>query len=296
MTTTLTLPDFDLSALDRADLAPGTRRNYKAIILLLIASVTNPLDYNELMAFAHSLESSSARSNLKAAYRIITKDYVNRAKVNPAASVESIQRFIWLTEALNDALTVSQPASRRTPHWLSQAQVIQITAAAKAVSIRDYIVLAVLLGAGLRRDELAHLTFDDLRQIPTGDGMQDVITIIGKGDKKRTIPISSLLANNLREWKLITGGGRVARRIRKNGKMEASLSTDAIEDIVRKYGLIIGVDDLEPHDCRRSYGRILYHKTNDIALVMNLLGHSSIKTTQIYIGVNIRLDITSFPV
>jgi integrase len=288
-------PDFDLSALDRADLADGTRRNYKAAILLLIASNVNPMDYNQLIAYADSLVSSSARSNLKSAYKIITDGYVTRAKLSNG-SVDSIQRFIWLCEELNKALTVTQPATKRTPHWLSQDQVNQITAAALQTSMRDYIVLAVLLGAGLRREELASLTFDDLAQIPTPTGMQDVITVIGKGDKRRTIPINPLLAGNLREWQQITGGGRVARRIRKNGKMEESLSTDAIEDIVRKYGNVIGISDLEPHDCRRSYGRLMYYANDrDIMQVMRLLGHARVATTQRYIGVDIDLDVNTLP-
>jgi integrase len=293
MTNTLSLP-IDYSALDRADLAPGTLRHYKAAIALLIASNINPMDYTELATYAASLP-SSGRSNLKAALAILTRDYINQAKMSNAP-VETIQRFLWAMEAMNDSITVSQPDSERTPHWLSQEQVDTITSAALAHSMRDYIVLAILLGAGLRREELEELTFDSLSQIPHKGKMKDVLTIRGKGDKKRVIPISPLLASHLREWRTATGGGRIARKMSKGGKIGSSLSAFGIFTLVRKYGAILGIPDLDPHDCRRTYGRLMYEGTDDIVLVQNLLGHASVKTTQKYIGYDLNLDVDVFPV
>lgn len=294
MNNTLALP-IDFSALDRANLAPGTLRHYKAAIALLIASNINPLDYEQLANYASSLP-SSGKSNLKAALAIMMKDYVNKAKTS-SAPIETIQRFLWAAEALKDAIKVETPTVERTPHWLSQQQVDAITQAAFTSSMRDYIVLAVLLGAGLRREELETLTFDSLSQIPYNDKMVDVLTVIGKGDKKRVIPISPLLATHLREWKAATTGGRIARKMNKGGKIGKSLSAKGIFDLVRKYGLFVGIENLDPHDCRRSYGRLMYYaNSKDIMLVKNLLGHENVRTTQRYIGVDLNLEVESFPV
>ena len=84
----------------------------------------------------------------------------------------------------------------------------------------------------------------------------------------------------------------------KSGKIGDSLSAVGIFTVVRKYGALIGIDDLDPHDLRRSYGRIMYEATKDIVLVKNLLGHSSVRTTQKYIGLHINLDIAEdvFPI
>lgn len=292
----LTLPDFDYTALDRADLAPGTLRHYKAAIALLIASNINIMDYAELANYAHSLP-HSGRSNLKAALKIVTRDYVNRAKTS-SAPVETIQRFLWAMEAMNDAIVISKPTTERTPHWLSQAQVDRLTSMALATSSREYIVLAVLLGAGVRCEELATLTFDAVSQIPMGTQMVDILTIRGKGDKKRVIRISALLASHLREWKLKAGSGRIARRIYKGGRLGDSLSVRGIFDLVRRYGQLIGIPDLDPHDCRRSYGRLMYQATGDIVLVKDYLGHADTKTTLRYIGEDLNLDVPedAFPV
>ncbi len=289
-------PIFDTTALDRANLAHGTLRHYRAAIVLLLASNINVMDYTELANYAQTLP-HSGRSNLKAALKIITRDYINRAKTSNAP-VETIQRFLWAMEAMEDAIVITKPTTSRTPHWLSQSQIDQITSLALATSKRDYIVLAVLLGAGLRREELATLHFDALSQIPTGTHLADILTIRGKGDKKRVIRISSLLASQLREWRAAVGGGRVCRSVNKAGKIGEKLSAMAIFAIVRRYGAMIGIADLDPHDCRRSYGRILYQATGDIVLAKDYLGHADTKTTLRYIGEDINLDVPedAFPI
>src|SRR5215211_1296790 len=98
------IPTFDYTALDRADLATGTRRHYKAAIALLIASNVNPMDYSQLANYANTMP-YSGRSNLKAALTILTRDYVNQAKTS-SASVETIQRFLWAMEAMNEAIII----------------------------------------------------------------------------------------------------------------------------------------------------------------------------------------------
>lgn len=282
-------PQLDTSALDRANLAKGTRRHYKAVIARLLLSGINPFDpdnYEALAEYAASLPSSS-QSNLKAALKIISRDYVNRAKIS-GAPVETIQRFLWLIEVMNDVIEVKQPPTERTPHWLSQEQVNRLLDAARS-NQRDYIILAVLVGSALRREELSNLSFSNISQIPENGTMIDILTVVhGKGDKKRTIRISKDLANDLRDWEKYTGGGMVARSINKSGVLGDSLSTNAIFDIVRKYGIMIGIDDLDPHDLRRTYGRLLYESTKDILLVMVRLGHKDVRTTERYIGLDIK--------
>ncbi len=292
----------DLSPLDRAGKAPGTLRHYKAAIILWLAamraanvSISDRIAFHEFLAnYSHSLK-PSGRSNLKAALSIMLEDLKNKAKLSNSPT-DDIQRFLWAAEAIQDTIQVHQPDSARTPHWLSQDQVNTITAAALSNSARDYIVLAVLLGSGLRREELETLTFDSLSQIPYKNKMKDVLTVKGKGDKKRIIPIHPTLAQHLREWNSKTKGGRVARRLYKGGKVGKSMSAPRIFALVRQYGQILGIEDLAPHDLRRTYGRLLYEATNDVVLVQNLLGHSDTKTTLKYIGYNLNLDIDFSPV
>jgi integrase len=292
----LSSADLDLSALERAKLADGTRRHYKAAILLLIASNIDITDRAQLAAYANTLP-HSGRANLKAALSIMLDQYIDQAKTSNAP-VETIQRFLWLVDVIKKTLHVEKPTTQRKPHWLTQKQVDAITEAALSRSLRDYIIMGLLLGAGLRREELEELTFDALSQIPHKKQVKDILTIKGKGDSVRTVYISPILAAHLREWQAVCKSGRIARRMVKGGKVGKSLSAYRIFVMIRNYGKAIGIPDLDPHDCRRSYGRLLYEATNNIVMVQQLLGHKNVKTTQGYIGLNINLDIPidAFPV
>ncbi len=273
--------------IDRADLQPSTKHQYTREIDKLIASRVDPRNRNQLADYAAQL-SSSSKSFLKAALSLLFADTITSLKASARVdNLAEVQAALLNIEAMDETIKVHQPDRERTPHWLTQAQVNQITAMALQ-STRDYIVLAVLFGAGLRRKELEELTFDSLSQIDN----KNVLTIRGKGDKVRVIQIASALASHLREWKTITGGGNVARSINKAGKLGDTLSDKGIFDIVRKYGSMIGTPDLDPHDCRRTYGRLLYEATgHDIIRVMHMMGHADVSTTQEYIGLNISLDL-----
>lgn len=289
----LALP-LDLSALDRKQLASGTLRHYQAAVMLMLAAGVDPFNRDQLVNYANTLP-HSGKANLKAALSIMLDDYVLEAKTS-GKPVEDIQRFLWVVDVLKETLHVKAAKRERTPHWLSQEQVNTITAAAYSNSMRDYIIIAVLLGAGLRREELETLTFDALSQRPIRGKMKDILTVTGKGDKTRDIPIDPMLAKHLREWKSETKGGRVARRVYKGGKVGKSLDASRIFIMVRKYGQLLGFDDLAPHDLRRTYGRLMYEATNNIVLVQQLLGHADTKTTLRYIGYDVELDVDFSPV
>lgn len=99
---------------------------------------------------------------------------------------------------------------------------------------RDWIILGLLLGAGLQRAELITITFDALKQQQTKDGKtRDVLQVTGYGAKDRVVLIFPLLAERLREWKAIVGGGNIARSY-QNKKLGASISSVAVQQIVRK--------------------------------------------------------------
>lgn len=66
---------------------------------------------------------------------------------------------------------------------------------------RDRVVLALLVGAGLRREELVSVRCEDLVDLPAKNGkVRWVLQINGKGDKNRVLPISGVLAGRVREW------------------------------------------------------------------------------------------------
>ena len=128
------------------------------------------------------------------------------------------------------------------------------------------------LTAGLRREELTELTFDALKQL---------------------IPIKKLLADRLREWKEITGGGYVARSLEMSKQLGESISGVAIFQLVRKYGSKIGLPQLAPHDLRRTYAQLGYEIGVPITQISTRLGHANVATTQRYLDLSLDLETTA---
>ena len=288
---------FDMTAIDRADLQPTTKYKYKRELAAMRSAGINPLDYDALKDYADNLK-SSRKTFLKSALRMISMDYERDAKGSATPeNIAQVQTVIYRLDAMRGAVKVKKHKGNKAHTWLSQAQVKEITAACSddLIGRRDWIVLGLLLGAGLRRDELSNITFDAIKQQPTRGGkVRNVLQVTGKGDKTRVIPISALLAERLAEWREVVKGGKIARSITK-GKgavIGDSLSTIGIFKLVSSYGIAIGKDELAPHDLRRTYAQLGYEAGIPLTQLQTLLGHESIATTQRYLDLNLDLETT----
>jgi len=291
----LVLHTFDYSAIARADLQPSTKLKYQRAIDNMLLAGIDPFDYPCLRAYSDTL-SPSARGFLKAALKIMVEGELTRIKAHATPdNINAIQALISRIEAMDETIQIHAAEGKKTHVWLSREQVEQITALpdfSTPRGMRDYIVLSVLLGAGLRREELVNLTFDSLKQQPAKNGLRDVLAITGKGNKRRTIPISAKLANYLREWRGLVGDGYVARAINKAGVINGSLSEIGIHNIVRQYGARIGISGLDSHDLRRTYAMLGLNAGVSITQISVLLGHADIATTQRYLNLELDLEAT----
>lgn len=297
MQTALTTPSpLDLSAIDRAALQPSTRAKYKREIEVMHAAGVNPANHSALQAYADGLK-SSRKQFLKSALRLMTQDLEQSMKAGATPeNIQYTQAALYRLEAMQNAVQVNKPKGTKAHTWLSQKQVVHITSLCGDTleGKRDWIVLGLLLGAGLRRDELVNLTFDALKQQPTKGGrVRTVIEVTGKGDKSRVIPIQDKLADRLEEWRDITGGGYIARSLGRRQELGESMSAVAVFHLVNKYGKQIGMDELAPHDCRRTFAQLGYEAGIPITQISTLLGHSSVATTQRYLNLSLDLETTA---
>jgi integrase len=288
---------FDVTAIDRSNLQPTTKIKYKRELVKMRDAGINPLDYDALANYADALK-SSRKTFLKSALRMISMDYERNAKGSATPeTIAQVQTVVYRLEAMRSAINVPTHKGRKAHTWLSQAQVKEITALCgdDLIGRRDWIVLGLLLGAGLRRDELSQLTFDAIKQQPTKTGkVRNVIEVTGKGNKTRVIPISAFLAQRLATWKFEIGNGLIARSVSKGkgAKIGASLSTIGIFKLVSAYGAEIGKPELTPHDLRRTYAQLGYEAGVPLTQLQTLLGHGSIATTQKYLDLNLDLETT----
>lgn len=148
-----------------------------------------------------------------------------------------------------------------------------------AAGRRDAAILALLLGAGLRRAESAALAMSDY-SAESAD-----ITVRGKGDKQRSMPLGVTADQALRDWLQVRGdwSGSLLSRVGKNGVIkESGISSQAIYAALVKRGKSARVAHFSPHDLRKTYASGLIDLSGDISTVSRLLGHASIDTTAIY--------------
>jgi integrase len=183
----------------------------------------------------------------------------------------------------------------RAGNWLTkqQAQRIltapQLTDAQGNVNLkayRDRAVLAVMIGGGLRRSEVAKLTFDHIRQ---RDSRWVIVDMIGKGGHVRSVPIASWVKLAIDEWAAVAGitSGYVFQAIHKGGHVtHESITPQAVRDIVKYYSAVIGMPELAAHDLRRSYAKLAHKGGSGVDQIQLSLGHLSLKTTERYLGVS----------
>jgi integrase len=287
---------YDLEPILSSNLSPKTKTQYIKAVKKYLDTGAKLGDAYALQVYALGLPSSS-RSFLKAAIRLMSAGLVHKLKAGATPdNLPGVQAALYKLEALSDAIRVETPKGERVHIWLSQAQVKAIMAECgdDIVGQRDWIIMGLFLGAGVRCDEMVNLTFDDLTDLPLRkNGKRTCLQVRGKGGKRRIIPLKPILATRLQEWKIIVGGsGKIVRSLGRKKVLGERMCSQGVFQLVRRYGAKIGIPDLDPHDLRRTWAQIGYEAGVPITQISQQLGHSSIKTTQRYLNMDLDLVTT----
>jgi len=189
----------------------------------------------------------------------------------------------------------------RAGNWLTRDQAEKLLSAPPDTLMgrRDRAILGLLIGCGLRRDELVNLTFEHLQQ---REGRWVIVDIVGKGRRVRTVPVPGWAKALVDAWAFEAGlrSGLVLRRFRKGGWLAfetsaaevmgpVGISADAIADVVSTYARPLGWD-LAPHDLRRTFAKLARSGQAPLEQIQLALGHQSIQTTQCYLGSELDLS------
>ncbi len=174
----------------------------------------------------------------------------------------------------------------RTGNWLSLRQAQALVNApdpSTLKGLRDRAVLAVLLGCGLRRSEVASLTLAHIQQ---RDGRWCIVDLVGKHGRVRTTPIPTWVKATIDEWtaSAIVRDGRVFRSVGRNGLLVGDMTERVVWQIVKPYARAIGIPKLAPHDLRRTCAKLCRAAGGELEQIQLLLGHQSIQTTERYLG------------
>ena len=176
------------------------------------------------------------------------------------------------------------------PKALSVDEAVQLAefseeAADPWLEARDAAIVELLYGCGLRVGELVGL---DAQASGTAKGWIDLQAgeahVLGKGSKRRTVPVGAKAVQALRHWLQQRAGGRhagaAALFIGRNG---GRLSAQAIWARVKRRSLQAGLaTPVHPHMLRHSFASHLLQSSGDLRAVQELLGHANIGTTQVY--------------
>jgi integrase/recombinase XerD len=150
--------------------------------------------------------------------------------------------------------------------------------------LRDRAMLAILLGCGLRRSEVAALT---LRHIQQRDNRWCIVDLVGKHGRVRTIPMPTWVKIAIDAWTEAAGvaEGRVLRRINRGNQVQGEpMSEKVVWQLLQPYAAAAEVPGIAPHDLRRSCAKMCRAAGGELEQIQLLLGHSSVHTTERYLG------------
>lgn len=184
------------------------------------------------------------------------------------------------------AAEVAPPAaSRHLPETLSIRDVTQLLdsipdgESATPVDLRDKALLEMLYGTGARISEITSLTVDDLT------GVEDILRVTGKGSKQRLVPIGTTALNAVRTYLVrarpafATGKSHALFLNTRGGMLSRQSAWAVLKNAAERAGISTKIS---PHTLRHSYATHLLEGGADVRTVQELLGHSSVTTTQIY--------------
>ena len=257
--------------------SPNSRRNYaKALDDLFALSAGRPLTRALFMEYRASMEAlapSTVNVRLSAVRKLVAE-----ARQNGLIGVED-------AASLSEVPNIRQKGTR-LGNWLTREQAKELLTVPDRSTLkgkRDYVILALLVGCALRRQELATL---DVETIQLREGRWVLADLEGKGRRIRTVAVPVWVKQGINAWMTAAGieDGRLLRSISKGGKVGKSLSDWAVWSVVEQSAKEIGIERFGAHDLRRTCAKLCRKSGGDLEQIKFLLGHSSIQTTERYLG------------
>ena len=174
---------------------------------------------------------------------------------------------------------ISSPKSPNyLPNVLSPEDVEQLLSfkPKNTQEIRDIAIVELIYSSGLRVSEVVNSNTNDFEE------NKDFLRVLGKGSKTRLVPVGRFAKAAIDKWllernKLHTKDESLFVNLR-GGR----ISSRSIQERIKKLALIQGLPPVNPHMLRHSFATHLLESSGDLRSIQELLGHSSLSTTQIY--------------
>ncbi len=215
----------------------------------------------------------------------------NYARARKVASLKSFFKYLHGKAKIideNPALELESPKiNKRNPIYLtlneSKALINSMDKDYKYYE-RDYCILTIFLNCGLRVSELCSIDISKIKG--------DTLTIIGKGNKERTVYLNNACINAINNYLRVRDASKLTPEHEDAlfiSSKNQRINKRSVERIVKRYISSAGldVDKYTPHKLRHTAATLLYKYGNvDIRSLQEILGHESVSTTQIYTHVD----------
>jgi integrase/recombinase XerD len=219
------------------------------------------------------------------------------ASATAAKKLAALRRFLIFTymagaTAVNpEALRffAKSPRVRQDPSYnvLTEDELSRMLSAARKTNYRDYVLLAVMAGCGLREAEVVDVRIGDFQDVGRGEIL---LRVRGKGDKVRNVSLSPELWQLVQRFVLLTRrsfnshlDARKPLFLSRVGK-DKTLTTRSVQNIVKKYVRTAGITKaISPHSIRHTVGTNMALNEAPLLVIQQFLGHSDPKTTMRYI-------------
>jgi len=270
-------------------LSAHTARAYRGDVLALLAELPSGGDGDEPGTDLSALDLPALRSWLAAqAARGLSRASLARR----AAAARSFSAWARRTGRIGtdpgQRLLAPQPEDA-VPEVLSVAEAKTLLQVARTraddadpVHIRDWAALELLYAAGLRIGELVGV---DVAEVDLGERL---VRVLGKGATERVVPFGVPAGRALQEWldvraELATAASPGALFLGVRG---GRINARTLREVVYRLTALAGVRHLPPHGLRHSTATHLLDGGSDLRSVQEVLGHSSLTTTQRYTHVS----------
>ncbi|HKV26956.1 MAG TPA: tyrosine recombinase XerC [Candidatus Acidoferrales bacterium] len=287
--------------------SPRTIENYQTDLAQFLAYVTPPgetplalraVDYPVIREFISHLydrrlqKSSIARklAALRSFFRFCVREHLteqNPARLVPCPKLPKRLPHVMTAEQMNRLLDDITPA-RTEEARAKNSKKRPLSADSKLILIRDRAILELLYASGLRVSELTGL---DMTSI---NSTEQMLRVLGKRRKERIVPYGAKAHAALEKYWPVRD--EILRRARSAGAVDAvflnfrggRLTPRTILNVVKKYARLLSNNwDLHPHSLRHAFATHLLADGADLRSIQELLGHSSLSTTQRYTSVTI---------
>jgi len=287
----LGIPDLEHSkaAVLRSLGSPDSRRGYQHAIDEFVAWYCSEprLAFNKTVVLRyrfHLEERGLAPGTINvrmAAVRRLAYEAADSGLLSPelAAGIHRVKGVRKLGSRLGNWLTAGEAAAL----W-------QVPDGQTLTGKRNRAILAILLGCGLRRRELAELTLESLQR---REERWATVDLIGKGRHIRTVPVPNWVKETLDAWLTAAGieSGPLFQYVCRAGKPWGhGISEKTVWRVVKKTAASMNIPRLAPYDLRRC-ARLCHDSGGELEQIQFLLGHASVQTTERHIGCKQRLRV-----